>query len=300
MINLTSEKRFVVLASIVDLGGAATKSHTLDNIETMQYLLLDQLDLQEREKRKELVWRNDLAYVRRNLVDLGYVDGDELDNWAINHSGIAYLLDLCRDIVNTDSGGFGFSKLTSNAVNHAKGLIELLDGVSSLRTMQSKINILPQRNHIDSSLLVEQGKQVTQGDFDPKNLQDARKRVFASVVRRQGQPAFRQKLLLVYGGQCAITGANAEPALEAAHILPYRGIHTNHPSNGLLLRSDIHTLFDLRLIAIDTATMTVIISPGLMATSYHSLEGTKLNLPANTSDWPNAAVLNIQRQEAGL
>lgn len=45
--------------------------------------------------------------------------------------------------------------------------------------------------------------------------------------------------------------------MEAAHIRPYRGKKDNHPSNGLLLRADIHTLFDLNLVAIDPETLKI-------------------------------------------
>ena len=50
-----------------------------------------------------------------------------------------------------------------------------------------------------------------------------------------------------YEGKCAVTGCDVPDVLQAAHIFPYMGPETNHPSNGLL-RADIHTLFDLGLI----------------------------------------------------
>ncbi len=49
-------------------------------------------------------------------------------------------------------------------------------------------------------------------------------------------------LLKAYSGRCAVTGCDAEPALEAAHLRPYKGPESNTAANGLLLRSDIHTL----------------------------------------------------------
>ena len=81
--------------------------------------------------------------------------------------------------------------------------------------------------------------------FDVENIEDARKIVTVSIVQRQGQSKFRQELLAAYNSRCAITGCDIEPALEAAHIIPYKGTETNCPQNGLLLRADIHTLFDL-------------------------------------------------------
>jgi HNH endonuclease len=62
---------------------------------------------------------------------------------------------------------------------------------------------------------------------------------------------FRKKLIAAYRGRCAVTDCDAYDALEAAHILPYRGPAFDHVTNGLLRRADIHTLFDLNLIGIE-------------------------------------------------
>jgi len=70
------------------------------------------------------------------------------------------------------------------------------------------------------------------------------------VRRRIGQGAFRILVTDLYGRRCAVTGERTLPVLEAAHILPISrgGVHS--PDNGLLLRSDIHTLFDLGYVTI--------------------------------------------------
>lgn len=114
------------------------------------------------------------------------------------------------------------------------------------------------------------------GAFDAKNVEDAKRRVLAGIVRRQGQPAFRKALIEAYGGACVITGCTFTAILEAAHVHPYMGDHTNVASNGLLLRTDIHTLFDLCLIAIDPESLTVLVSPQLDPTEYAHLRGRKL------------------------
>ena len=88
---------------------------------------------------------------------------------------------------------------------------------------------------------------------EPLNMTDALDRCYRSIQRRRGQAKFRNILLKMYGGRCAISGCNAEDALEAAHIIPYSESPINRVENGILLRSDIHTLFDLGLLAIDTS-----------------------------------------------
>ncbi|MEH2420094.1 MAG: HNH endonuclease [Nostoc sp.] len=108
---------------------------------------------------------------------------------------------------------------------------------------------------------------------------EARQKIAVSIVRRLGQSQFRQSLLKAYSCKCAITNFDAEAALEAAHIIPYIETENNNPSNGLLLRADLHTLFDLNLIAINPKTMMVHISPILKITEYRIFEGIKLRVP---------------------
>lgn len=136
--------------------------------------------------------------------------------------------------------------------------------------------------------------------FGLQTIADARERILAAIVRRRGQPQFRQMLLAAYVGRCAITGCDATEALEAAHIIPYFGPDSDHPANGLLLRADIHTLFDIGLIAIDTATMSVLLSPGLAGTAYHTLAGAKLRLPKEESLTPSKEALDQHRVWSGL
>jgi len=115
---------------------------------------------------------------------------------------------------------------------------------------------------------------------DNKAEDDPRERVPASILRRRGQQQFRLKLLDRYKGRCAITDCDANAALEAAHILPYSegGRHTT--DNGLLLRADIHTLFDLGLLFVDPKTKEVVLAPVLQDTAYgEELKDVKLNEP---------------------
>lgn len=104
------------------------------------------------------------------------------------------------------------------------------------------------------------------GAFDAHSVDDARSRVIAAIVRRRGQRSFREALLKAYSGACAITGCTIPAILEAAHVHPYKGDHTNVVNNGLLLRADVHTLFDLGLIAIEPQTLIVRVSPELAGT----------------------------------
>lgn len=71
------------------------------------------------------------------------------------------------------------------------------------------------------------------------------------VVPRAGQQAFKSLVLTSYHRRCAITGSKVEPALQAAHIRPVASHGEHRVDNGLLLRSDVHTLFDRGYLGID-------------------------------------------------
>ena len=66
-----------------------------------------------------------------------------------------------------------------------------------------------------------------------------------TIRPRLGQGAFRVEVTDAYERKCAITGEKTLPALEAGHIRPYAKNGPHEIRNGLLLRSDLHNLFDL-------------------------------------------------------
>lgn len=146
-----------------------------------------------------------------------------------------------------------------------------------------------------SKLVAAQELAEAEGYFNPENSEDARERIIASIVQRRGQTKFRKRLLEAYNGRCAITDCDAEAALEAAHISPYRGEYTNHASNGLLLRADIHTLFDLYLLSIDPETKKVLVAPSLAKTYYGALADNHLRLPEDEAFTPNKKALEEHR-----
>jgi len=78
-------------------------------------------------------------------------------------------------------------------------------------------------------------------------------RMFSDPVlarRRLGQGAFRVLVTDTYERQCAVTSEHTLPVLEAAHIRPVTQAGEHSVSNGLLLRSDVHRLFDLGYVTI--------------------------------------------------
>jgi putative restriction endonuclease len=126
-------------------------------------------------------------------------------------------------------------------------------------------------------------------------IDDHRDVVRSDTIRRQGQGAFRARLLHAYSGACAITGEHTEPVLAASHIQPYLGPRSNHPQNGLLLTQEFHTLFDRGYVAI-TPDYEVRVSPRLRkdfgnGRRYERHDGQRLLTPEDPALRPSREAL---------
>ena len=130
--------------------------------------------------------------------------------------------------------------------------------------------------------------------FDPDSAYDERERAIRAIRIRRGQPAFRAALLKAYGGRCVITGCPIVDVLEAAHIVPYMGPLTNDVRNGLLMRSDLHTLFDCDLLAFHPKTRLAVIAECLKGSTYSQFSDRRLRLPLDDSLGPSARALQMQ------
>ena len=133
--------------------------------------------------------------------------------------------------------------------------------------------------------------------FDAREFLDSETdlRLFKEKVLavREGQSNFRRELLSRYKARCCITGCAVEAVLEAAHIIPYNGIESNIGSNGLVLRSDIHTLYDRDLISV-SPEMQIHVSSRLRDSEYFHLHGKQIMLPSENNDLPSQEYLNIR------
>lgn len=145
------------------------------------------------------------------------------------------------------------------------------------------------------SIAVIQNQQDEASAFNPTTIRDGREWVLANIVRRRGQAAFRASLLAAYDSTCPISNCRVEALLEAAHIIPYLGSTTNHVQNGLPLRADIHTLFDLQLLTIDPESLTVLLAPSLAHSEYASLSGHPINLPTLLNHHPSRDAIRAHR-----
>lgn len=119
-------------------------------------------------------------------------------------------------------------------------------------------------------LLLENIDNIDMGEAqnDDPNI-----RIQTNVRQRKGQKKFRDKLLSLYESQCAVSRCNVLEVLHACHINSHSISGINLSTNGLILRSDIHDLFDQNLIAIDPVDFTINVSTSLIQTEYYKYHG---------------------------
>lgn len=158
---------------------------------------------------------------------------------------------------------------------------EYNEGTGDCRIVRS---IKPARDIVDG------GNEALGADY--RGPEDVRQLKAISI--RRGQRDFRDRLLAAWKRRCVVTECRVEGLLEAAHITPHSEGTGYRTSNGLLLRSDIHTLYDVGLLSIDQY-MRVHLAPALLASEYKPFEGKRIERrPEVSADAPSQDALKAR------
>jgi putative restriction endonuclease len=137
-------------------------------------------------------------------------------------------------------------------------------------------------------------------DFEPQN-RTGRPHL---ITPRLGQGAFRIAVTDAYGRECALTNGRVLPALDAAHIRSWADGGEHSIRNGLLLRRDIHRVFDAGYATFDEK-LQFVVSDRVRTefnngSEYRRLHGTKLKLPPRSDLHPDQQALEWHRQNVFL
>ena len=124
------------------------------------------------------------------------------------------------------------------------------------------------------------------------------------VQPRLGQGIFRLSVTDAYGRACAVTGEHSLPVLEAAHIRPYAQAGAHEVNNGLLLRTDIHRLFDRGYVTV-TPDLRFEVSRRLKeefdnGVTYYALHGRQIRVPERSQERPDKHVLTWHNESVFL
>ena len=208
--GITKEKEFILLLSILDLGGEGTKKEVLDNIEQRNFMIYEEDELQKKHNRNEIKWRNDLAFTRKGLQSKGYIDGKVRNCWKVTTEGRMYFYKIAEEYRTTN---LDCIKITSSALQRAYTI------------MESIINNLIEKN-------------------EPKEYYETE--YIRQVLQRIGQSVFKDKLLKIEC-RCKLCKVDDKRLLIASHIKPWKdstSIERLDSNNGFLLCPNHDKLFD--------------------------------------------------------
>ncbi|MGB4056558.1 MAG: HNH endonuclease signature motif containing protein [Alphaproteobacteria bacterium] len=219
---------------------------------------------------KKLFYVGSVCYRPKNLEDNGYIieaiKKSRPDYYEENKRKGEKLLHYFLK----DTGVFKGDSLTTEELID-NGIITDLGSLQGLRFFEGE--------EAQRVLQLMGVFDLTAEDKIKNDAEEGRRKVLREIDSRQGQGKFKDSLMKAYGGTCAISGCSVKEVLEAAHIIPYKDMPNDQVTNGLLLRSDLHVLFDRDLIKIDPDTYTVEIAEELVETEYEIFNNEKLSLP---------------------
>ena len=169
-----------------------------------------------------------------------------------------------------------------NAVSGKSYGLDQQEAVALIRAVEER---LPWRTPLARQASFEQ----------PGFAEKGRRGASQMIMPRLGQGSFRIAVLDGFGRRCAVTGEKTLPILDAAHIKPWAVGGENRPGNGVLLRTDIHRLFDLGYVTISRGR-TFEVNPRLRedyenGKVYYDLHGRPLRPPDDPAFLPSVDAL---------
>jgi hypothetical protein len=226
-------------------------------------------------KNSEQFWTNQsLSLCQDNSVPLGILRQIE----TVQKGKSLYEIMGLGVVVSKFDKYFVISDFASSKAMSSEEIVHelfLAEAESLLDEEKSKLEVVPETRKV----------AVFDGYHD-------KVRVLAEITRRRGQGIFRKTLLQAYAGSCCISGCSDLAVLDAAHIIPYSETVSNEISNGLVLRTDLHALFDEDLLGIEPSSMSVFLSDSITDSDYLKLIGMKIRIPSEESLQPSPTYLN--------
>lgn len=206
-----------------------------------RYDLLAEKELQERAREKEQKRNAEVSRLER--IEASRIKVEQLDAY-IERKSIDELNVLWKVREEMLSTKLCCAKLLSK-IRFLKGIDSSLINPLSLVNNESIEELDLDDGYTHPEIQTESSKVLT----------------LSKVTTRTKQSEFRSIVLQAYGA-CAVTGSKLSQVLEAAHIVPFSG-RNDTLKNGILLRADVHRLFDSFLLSINPKTKTLELNPVL-------------------------------------
>lgn len=117
--------------------------------------------------------------------------------------------------------------------------------------------------------------------------------VAVQTMRRRHQEKFRKAVLAAYDGRCAMTGVSSSSVLQAAHIDSFARSRSHAVTNGILLRADVHLLYDAHLLTVLPDSGDIVVSRAVTDPAYRDLDGGRVRFPKHRDCWPDEKLLEV-------
>lgn len=122
--TLEEEKRLLLLMASYRLKGNVSKGRVLDYIESQNWINFVPHDLESKHNRNELVWRNDLAFIRKHLALEGLYASGTRNDWSITAKGVNALKLLCQQVASEGN----LKKISVSAKQSAADILDEITG----------------------------------------------------------------------------------------------------------------------------------------------------------------------------
>ena len=212
----------------------------------------------------------------------------EGDVRSLDAGCVGYLFNLSRPEVILHKGGDGFIDAVEPAGPLQTRYVQIEDRLVSA--------VMPQLQHkseakvgtksmINGTVILSPKEGISASELDPDfdldDPPDERRIQQSEQVIREGAEAFKRQMMVAWSERCAVTGTSVPAVLDAAHIYRYYGLASNVPCNGILLRTDIHRLFDRHLVGFryDNGDLRIVVAASLGSSEYGYLDRKPVALP---------------------
>jgi hypothetical protein len=163
---------------------------------------------------------------------------------------------------------------TTSGYIHKTGMY---DRVAFESTIVWLLPMLDWDNDLKNIIVIENIVEEPESIYITEAANDSDFRLIERQIRlRRGQNKLRENLFKLYNQQCCISQYNTREVLHACHIMPHTLEGNNSSTNALLLRADIHDLFDSNLLGIHPETLAVNLKSDLLNSKYQHLQGVQL------------------------
>lgn len=274
--NLPRLVLYYVQFSEVDLTGATLDGAVFVGVSThgthFRGVSLRGSQLQESEWRdsdlsginlqRATLMHAQLQYARLIGADLRRANLTAANLRGANLAGADLSLAQCQYAVLED--------ITSDATTQWPG-DKALKGVQ-LAPGQTIVQLTGQRPTVQTIAQSSEKQYMLPGTNGTASFTQIQTAILNDWKKRPEQPAFRAEVVRLFRGRCAISGANQLEGLEAAHIIPHTVASKEYRRsglNGILLRADLHRLFDAGKLTIDPDTLLIELDTDLQQASAY-------------------------------